>query len=293
MTLTAAFATLHQLTGDDDLVIGVASTHRTGTAMRGLVGLCVNTLPVRVDTSGDPSFAQLLHRVRDALLEAQRHGYLPFDLVLERLGTRARGTDGAGLVRVTPHASGGTRPVRPARTGRCRGAGHRPGTTPTCWPRAAADPDTPLSELAGPGTHPAPAGDDPGHPAARALRAHPQVADADVHERDEERPVAYAVLRDQVARGVVVELGLLAVRVGGGAHLPLATTAPGGRLVVGEGPGPAAGTAGGDGGGVAPPRHRNRWSSRRRLRWCCWDIRRRRSSATVRVLVRGLAGSCR
>lgn len=101
VSLTAAFAALHRLTGDDDLVIGVAGTHRSGTAMRGLVGLCVNTLPVRVDVSGDPSFAELLRRVGDALLEAQRHRHIPFDLVLERLGAGARGADGTALVRVT------------------------------------------------------------------------------------------------------------------------------------------------------------------------------------------------
>lgn len=106
VSLTAAFAALHRLTGDDDLVIGVAGTHRSGTAMRGLVGLCVNTLPVRVDASGDPTFAQLLRRVRDALLEAQRHRHIPFDLVLERLGAGARGADGTALVRVTSDVLG-------------------------------------------------------------------------------------------------------------------------------------------------------------------------------------------
>lgn len=106
VSLTAAFAALHRLTGDDDLVIGVAGTHRSGTAMRGLVGLCVNTLPVRVNVSGDPSFAQLLRRVSDALLEAQRHRHIPFDLVLERLGAGARGADGTALVRVTSDVLG-------------------------------------------------------------------------------------------------------------------------------------------------------------------------------------------
>ncbi|MFI7180267.1 MULTISPECIES: condensation domain-containing protein [Streptomyces] len=106
VSLTAAFAALHRLTGDDDLVIGVAATHRSGTAMRGLVGLCVNTLPVRVDASGDPTFAQLLRRVSDALLGAQRHRHIPFDLVLERLGAGARGADGTALVRVTSDVLG-------------------------------------------------------------------------------------------------------------------------------------------------------------------------------------------
>ncbi|MER7732686.1 condensation domain-containing protein [Streptomyces erythrochromogenes] len=106
VSLTAAFAALHRLTGDDDLVIGVAGTHRSGTAMRGLVGLCVNTLPVRVDASGAPSFAELLRRVNDALLEAQCHRHIPFDMVLERLGAGARGADGTALVRVTSDVLG-------------------------------------------------------------------------------------------------------------------------------------------------------------------------------------------
>ncbi|MEU0253796.1 condensation domain-containing protein [Streptomyces sp. NPDC006184] len=247
VSLTAAFATLHRLTGDDDLVIGVASTHRTGTAMRALVGLCVNTLPVRVDTSGDPSFAQLLHRVRDALLEAQRHGHLPFDLVLERLGAGARGTDGTGLVRVTSDVLGAPTVLRlPGTTAEYVDIGvgdakftlsygldladpARPAALVQYDPRAlddavaratvqdhahlltaaAAHPDTPLSELTGPGTRPAPTGDDAGHPAARALLGHPQVTDADVHQRDEERPVAYAVLRDSVGPRGDELLGLL------------------------------------------------------------------------------------
>ncbi len=99
--LAAAFAALHRFTGEDDLLIGVASTHRRGADMRGMVGLCVNTLPVRVDTSGDPAFTVLVERVRDALLEAQRHRDVPFDLVVERLGAAARAADGTTLVRVT------------------------------------------------------------------------------------------------------------------------------------------------------------------------------------------------
>ncbi|WP_328392923.1 condensation domain-containing protein [Streptomyces sp. NBC_00390] len=106
VALAAAFAALQRLTGKDDLVIGVASTHRQGAALRELVGLCVNTLPVRVDTSGDPAFTALVERVRDALLEAQQYRHVPFDLVLERLGAAARDTDGTALVRVTADVLG-------------------------------------------------------------------------------------------------------------------------------------------------------------------------------------------
>ncbi|MFF3768264.1 condensation domain-containing protein [Streptomyces sp. NPDC001922] len=101
VVLAAAFAALHRATGENDLVIGCASSHRTGAAMRGLVGLCVNTLPVRVDLSGDPAFGTLVDRVHTALLEAQEHREVPFDLVVERLGAAARGGDGTALVRVT------------------------------------------------------------------------------------------------------------------------------------------------------------------------------------------------
>ncbi|MCF3131546.1 condensation domain-containing protein [Streptomyces olivochromogenes] len=106
VALAASFAALHRLTGDEDLVIGVASTHRQGAAMRDLVGLCVNTLPVRVNLTGDPAFTTLVERVRDALLEAQRCRHVPFDLILERLGAAARGTDGTALVRVTADVLG-------------------------------------------------------------------------------------------------------------------------------------------------------------------------------------------
>jgi nucleoside-diphosphate-sugar epimerase len=99
--LAAAFAALHRFTGENDLLIGVASTHRKGADMRALVGLCVNTLPVRLDASGDPPFTVLVERAREALLEAQRHRDVPFDLIVERLGVAARAADGTALVRVT------------------------------------------------------------------------------------------------------------------------------------------------------------------------------------------------
>ncbi|WP_433544121.1 condensation domain-containing protein (plasmid) [Streptomyces sp. CA-294286] len=104
--LAAAFAALHRLTGADDLVIGCAAGHREGREAAGLVGLCVNTLAVRVDASGDPAFGELVERVRDALLEAQQHRQVPYDLVMERLGAAARGADGSALVRVTSDVLG-------------------------------------------------------------------------------------------------------------------------------------------------------------------------------------------
>ncbi|WP_267245619.1 condensation domain-containing protein [Streptomyces sp. PR69] len=101
VVLAGAFAALRDATGQDDLVIGCASSHRERAGLRDLVGLCVNTLPVRADLAGAPDFGTLLSRVRDGLLQAQRHREVPFDLIVERLGEAARGESGDALVAVT------------------------------------------------------------------------------------------------------------------------------------------------------------------------------------------------
>ncbi|GHF41110.1 condensation domain-containing protein [Streptomyces morookaense] len=227
VTLAAAFAALHRLTGETDLVIGCAGTHREGRAMRGLVGLCVNTLPVRVDLSGDPAFAVLVERVREALLDAQRHRDVPFDLILERLGAGARDTDGTALVRVTsdvlrePTAlrlpglraeavevgladakfdlSFGVvdtgRPealVRHRRSVLGGTAGQELGRSfAALLDAVAADPGIRLSRL--PGRLAQQDGDV--HPAEALLRAHPEVAEAVVPYPAVQPLLAYAVLR--------------------------------------------------------------------------------------------------
>ncbi|MFD6225899.1 condensation domain-containing protein [Streptomyces sp. NPDC060232] len=249
VSLTAAFAALHRLTGDDDLVIGVAGTHRSGTAMRGLVGLCVNTLPVRVDLSGAPSFTQLLRRVSDALLEAQQHRHIPFDLVLERLGAGARGADGTALVRVTSDVLGEPTVLRLPGTsaeyvdlpsdgakfnlsyGLDLGDPARPRALVQYDAHAlddtaaeaalrdyaalldavAADPELTLDSRPFP-HYSSPEEAFPArdrHPAAQALCAHPMVADATVVESEQGPAVAYAVLHDSVGPSGHELLGLL------------------------------------------------------------------------------------
>ncbi|WKU43519.1 condensation domain-containing protein [Streptomyces sp. VNUA116] len=101
VVLSAAFAALLEATGEEDLVLGCASSHRDTAGARDLVGLCVNTLPVRPGLSGAGDMGTLLTRVRDALLEAQRHRHVPFDLMVERLGAAARDAGGDPLVGVT------------------------------------------------------------------------------------------------------------------------------------------------------------------------------------------------
>ncbi|WP_406195453.1 condensation domain-containing protein [Kitasatospora sp. NBC_01560] len=100
VVLAAAFATLRIASGEPDLTLGCAGGHRARPELRRLVGLNVNTLPIRADLSGDPDFTALLADVRTALLDAQQHQDVPFDLVVQRLGAAARGADGTPLLSV-------------------------------------------------------------------------------------------------------------------------------------------------------------------------------------------------
>ena len=101
VVLAGAFAALLDATGQEDLTIGCASSQRERAGLRDLVGLCVNTLPIRVDLAGAADFGTLLTRVRDGLLEAHQHRDTPFDLIVEQLGEAARGQSGDALVAVT------------------------------------------------------------------------------------------------------------------------------------------------------------------------------------------------
>ncbi len=89
--LTAFYALLGRLGGDEDIVIGGAIANRDRPEIEPLVGFFVNTLALRVDLSGMPSFTEALRRVVDIAHGAFAHQALPFDqLITQMMPERAK-----------------------------------------------------------------------------------------------------------------------------------------------------------------------------------------------------------
>ncbi|HEX8430582.1 MAG TPA: amino acid adenylation domain-containing protein, partial [Longimicrobium sp.] len=86
MTVLAGWAVvLGRLAGQDDVLIGTPTANRGLPEVEGMIGFFTNTVPVRVDLSGSPTIPQLLARVRDRALGAQKHQDIPFEQVVERI----------------------------------------------------------------------------------------------------------------------------------------------------------------------------------------------------------------
>ena len=86
MTLLAAFKALAaRLSGQTDLVVGTNVANRHSGELEPLIGFFVNMLVLRTDLSQDPTFEQLLARVRQVTLEAYQHQHVPFEKLVERL----------------------------------------------------------------------------------------------------------------------------------------------------------------------------------------------------------------
>ncbi|MFC7643988.1 condensation domain-containing protein [Streptosporangium lutulentum] len=115
--LTAYVALLSRLSRDDDTVVGVTLSGRDLPEVAGLVGMFVNQMVLRTDASGDPTFTELLGRVRTALLDAMENGQLPFQAVVEAIAPQrdpgcSRSTRSASTSSPTPASSRSPTPPR-------------------------------------------------------------------------------------------------------------------------------------------------------------------------------------
>jgi hypothetical protein len=85
LTLAAFKTLLYRYTWQEDVVVGTPIANRRHREVEGLIGFFVNTLALRTDLSGNPSFRALLARVRETTLGAYAHQDMPFDKLVEML----------------------------------------------------------------------------------------------------------------------------------------------------------------------------------------------------------------
>jgi amino acid adenylation domain-containing protein/thioester reductase-like protein len=86
MTLLTAFAVvLHRYSGQDDICIGSPFANRNRREIDSLIGFFVNTLVLRTQLEGNPSFLQLLEKVRSVVWDAHAYQDIPFEQVVEAL----------------------------------------------------------------------------------------------------------------------------------------------------------------------------------------------------------------
>ena len=86
MTLLTAFQiVLGRYAGQDDIVVGVPVANRDRAEVEALIGCFVNTLVMRADLSGNPTFREALRRVKESALGAQAHQGVPFEKLVQDL----------------------------------------------------------------------------------------------------------------------------------------------------------------------------------------------------------------
>jgi amino acid adenylation domain-containing protein len=83
--LATLYAVLHRYSGQQDIVVGSPVAARTRVELEGLIGFFTNTLALRGDLSGNPSFHELVQRVRNTSLGAFEHQEMPLEKLIEAL----------------------------------------------------------------------------------------------------------------------------------------------------------------------------------------------------------------
>ena len=83
--LAGFYAVLHRYTGQDDILMGSLTASRRGEGVEKLLGYFVNPVVLRAHFDGDPSFRELLGRVRQTVLDALAHDDVPFEYLVETL----------------------------------------------------------------------------------------------------------------------------------------------------------------------------------------------------------------
>ena len=86
MTLLTAFATLlYRYSGQEDVVIGSPIAHRNRSETESVIGLFLNTLALRTNCKGNPTFQEMLNRVQQVAMDAYAHQDVPFEQLIEAL----------------------------------------------------------------------------------------------------------------------------------------------------------------------------------------------------------------
>ena len=86
MVLLAAYTVLlYRYSGQEDILIGTATAGRNRPELGAMIGYFLTTMVMRTDPSGNPTFSELLRRVREMTLEGMTHDDVPFDLLVREL----------------------------------------------------------------------------------------------------------------------------------------------------------------------------------------------------------------